>query len=196
MSGEYPSNNQPYAIRQQYNKVVSLANPYATDTSEFAGGVSPYPYYFDPKNPRFTRPAGLVAMDANYKWPYSYQINFGVQQQFGRSTALSLSYVASLSRKLPLFFDHNYPVYNAANPARKHHLQRRQPQTASTRRIGKRPNPQDRLRHRVRPDLQLQRVAGHARSAHDKKHQLPRFLHLVKDHLECIHGEQHSPERL
>lgn len=56
-------------------------------------------------------------MDANYKWPYSYQINFGVQQQFGRSTALSLSYVASLSRKLPLFFDHNYPVYNAANPA-------------------------------------------------------------------------------
>jgi hypothetical protein len=114
---QYPSNNQPYAIRQQYNKVVSLANPYATDTSEFAGGVSPYPYTFDSKNPRFTRPAGLVAMDANYKWPYSYQINFGIQQQLGRSTALSMSYVASLSRKLPLFFDHNYPVYNVANPS-------------------------------------------------------------------------------
>jgi len=113
---QYPSNNQPYAIRQQYNKVVSLANPYATDPSEFAGGVSPFPYYFDPKNPRFTRPAGLVVMDANYKWPYNYQINLGVQQQFGRSTALTMSYVASLSRKLPLYFDHNYPVYNAANP--------------------------------------------------------------------------------
>jgi len=114
---QYPSNNQPYAIRQQYNKVVSLANPYATDTAEFAGGVSPYPYTFDPKNPKFTRPAGLVVMDPNYKWPYSYQLNFGVQQQLGKSTALTMSYVASLSRKLPLFFDHNYPVYNTANPS-------------------------------------------------------------------------------
>ncbi|WP_263410326.1 TonB-dependent receptor [Terriglobus tenax] len=114
---QYPSNNQPYAIRQQYNKVVSLANPYATDTAEFPGGVSPYPYTFDPKAPRFTKPAGLVTMDPNYKWPYNYQINFGVQQQISRSTALTLSYVASLSRKLPLFFDHNYPVYNSAAPS-------------------------------------------------------------------------------
>jgi hypothetical protein len=107
---QYPSNNQTYAIRQQYNKVASLATPHATDTSEVCRRcLAPYRYNFDPKNPRFTRPAGLVAMDANYKRPSSYQVNFGVQQQFGRSTAPSLSYVGSLTRELPLFFEHNYP---------------------------------------------------------------------------------------
>ncbi len=114
---EIPSNSQPFAVRAQYTKVISMTSPYATDTSDFPGGVSPYPYVYDPANPRFIKPTQVMAMDPNYKWPYNYQINFGVQQQLTNTLAMSISYVGSLNRKLPIYNDLNYPVYNTASPS-------------------------------------------------------------------------------
>ncbi|MCU1321113.1 MAG: TonB-dependent receptor plug [Acidobacteriaceae bacterium] len=110
------SNAQPFDVRAQYNNVVSVSNIYATDPTDFPGGVSPYPYVYDPKNPRYIKPASLVVFPTDYRWPYNYQLNFGVQQQITSTLALGVSYVGALARKLPLQIDHNYPVYNAANP--------------------------------------------------------------------------------
>ncbi len=114
---EIPSNSQPYAVRASYTKVISMTSPYATDTTDFPGGVSPYPYIYDPAHPRFIKPTQVMAMDPDYKWPYNYQINFGVQHQFTNTLAMSISYVGSLNRKLPLYNDLNYPQYNVASPS-------------------------------------------------------------------------------
>ena len=114
---ELPSNSQPFSVRAQYNHVVSMTNVYATDAADFPGGVSPYPYNYSPSSPRYIEPASLIVFPQNYKWPYSYQINFGVQQQITNTLALSLSYVGALSRKLPIEIDRNYPLYNAADPS-------------------------------------------------------------------------------
>jgi len=113
---ELPSNSQPFDVRAQYTHVVSTTNVYATDTTDFPGGVSPYPYYYTSAAPRYIKPASLIVFSQDYKWPYSYQLNFGIQQQLTSSTALSVSYVAALSRKLPMEIDANYPVYNTASP--------------------------------------------------------------------------------
>ena len=119
----YPSNGEPFSGRPSFSHVISVANPYATDPTDFcngdatciAGGVghSPFPFIYNPKNPQFVvKPAALISVDPNFHWPETYQINFGVQQQFTKGLALSANYVASLSRKLPIEWDINYPVYN------------------------------------------------------------------------------------
>jgi len=123
----YPSNGEPFSGRPTFNKVTSVANPYATDPAEFcggdptciAGGVghSPYPFVYNPKSPSFVVvPAALISIDPNFHWPSIYQINFGFEQQLTNSFAFSASYVASLGRKLPTEWDINYPQFNV-NPA-------------------------------------------------------------------------------
>src|SRR5207302_9619846 len=42
------SDNQPFAIRQQFNNVYSLSDPYRL----LAGGVSPFPYQYSAASPR------------------------------------------------------------------------------------------------------------------------------------------------
>ncbi|MBS1814494.1 MAG: TonB-dependent receptor [Acidobacteria bacterium] len=115
----YPSNNQPYAVRAQYKKVLSVADPYTSDPAEFCPtgtgctvGVSPYPYNYDPKAPRFIRPSSIIAVDPEYKWPRIYQINVGIQQQFTPKFALTINYVGSMGRNMPVFRDYNYPLFN------------------------------------------------------------------------------------
>jgi outer membrane receptor protein involved in Fe transport len=119
----YPSNGEPFSGRPSFNNVIHVSDPYATDPKDFCGGdatciaggvgKSPYPFIYNPKNPQFVvKPAALIPVDPNFHWPVTYQINFGIQQQLTRSLALSASYVASLSRKLPIEWDLNYPVYN------------------------------------------------------------------------------------
>ena len=119
----YTSNGEPFSGRPSFPNVIHVSDPYSTDPKDFcngdatciAGGVghSPYPFIYDPKNPQFVvKPASLIPLDPNYHWPEAYQINFGVQQQFTNSLALTANYVASLSRKLPIQWDINYPVFN------------------------------------------------------------------------------------
>ncbi|MDE1163321.1 MAG: TonB-dependent receptor [Acidobacteriaceae bacterium] len=113
---ELPSNSQPFSVRAQYSNVTSLTHPYSTDTTDFPGGISPYPYNYDPANPRFIKPTQILAMDADYRWPYNYQMNFAVEQQFTPTLAVSMAFVSALNRKLPLYDDANYPVFNTATP--------------------------------------------------------------------------------
>jgi outer membrane receptor protein involved in Fe transport len=119
----YTSNGEPFSGRPSFPNVIHVSNPYATDPKDFcngdaaciAGGVghSPYPFIYNPKSPQFVvKPAALIPLDPNFNWPEAYQINFGVQQQFTNSLALTANYVASLSRRLPIEWDINYPNFN------------------------------------------------------------------------------------
>jgi hypothetical protein len=117
---EFPSNFAPYAVRNSYSKVVSLTHPYTGDPTEFPTGTNPYPslaFNAQAKSATFLPLNSIVAFDPNYRWPYSIQLNFGFQQQFGRGFALSAYYVGSLNRKTPLYNDLNGPQFNitAAN---------------------------------------------------------------------------------
>ncbi|ADV83498.1 TonB-dependent receptor domain-containing protein [Terriglobus saanensis] len=112
---EFPSNFAPYAVRNTYNKVVSLTHPYSGDPTEFPTGSNPYPalnFSRGSGNATFLPLNQVVAFDPNYRWPYTIQMNFGFQQQFGKGLALSANYVASLNRKTPLYNDINGPQFN------------------------------------------------------------------------------------
>ena len=119
----YSSNGEPFSGRPSFTNVIHVSDPYATDPKEFcngdaaciASGVghSPFPFIYNPKSPQFVvKPAAIIPIDPNFRWPQTYQINFGIEQQFTTGLALSASYVGSLSRKLPIEWDVNYPVYN------------------------------------------------------------------------------------
>ncbi|SEB49160.1 TonB-dependent receptor [Terriglobus roseus] len=111
---EFPSNFAPYAVRNTYNKVVSLTHPYQGDPTEFPTGTNPYPAlsYKGDGNVTFLPLNQVVAFDPNYKWPYSIQINAGFQHQLTKGLAISAYYVGSLNRKLPLYNDINGPQFN------------------------------------------------------------------------------------
>jgi Carboxypeptidase regulatory-like domain/TonB dependent receptor-like, beta-barrel len=100
------SDNQPFAIRQTFNEVYSISDPYRL----LPGGVSPFPYSYNPLNPRFAPPSAVVAIDLNYKSPYVYQMNAAIQRQIGRDTSLTVAYVGNLTHRIPISPDQNYPV--------------------------------------------------------------------------------------
>lgn len=112
-------NFQPFAVRETnaFTHVVSLQNIYSTDCQDFAGCVSPFPYLYDKANPRYVSPAQLVFVQQGMRWPYNIQANFGVQRQFTRDLAVSINYVGTFNRKLPLYMDENAPIYNTSNPS-------------------------------------------------------------------------------
>jgi outer membrane receptor protein involved in Fe transport len=113
---EFPSNFAPYAVRNSgYTKVQSLTHPYTGDPTEFPTGTNPYPslaFNYKAKTATFLPFNQIVAFDPNYRWPYSVQLNFGFQQQFGKGFAVSAYYVGSLNRKTPLYNDINGPQFN------------------------------------------------------------------------------------
>ena len=112
---ELPSNFAPYAVRPTFSKVTSLTHPYANDPTEFPGGINPFPTLtFVPGTgtASFLALNQIVAMNPNYKWPYTYQMNFGFQQQFGNGFALTANYVGSLNRKNPIYHDINGAQFN------------------------------------------------------------------------------------
>jgi hypothetical protein len=116
----YPSNGEPFSGRPTFSNVIHVSSPYASDPKDFCNGVvgctvgaSPYPFVYNPANPKFVvTPASMIPVSPNFHWPLSYQINFGVQQQFTNSFAFGATYVASLNRKLPIEWDIDYPVFN------------------------------------------------------------------------------------
>jgi hypothetical protein len=112
-------NFQPFAVRETgtFSHVVSLQNIYSTDCQDFAGCVSPFPYIYSKTNPKYVSPASLVFLQKGMRWPYNTQVNFGVQQQFSKDLAVTINYVGAFSRKIPLYIDHNAPIFNTANPA-------------------------------------------------------------------------------
>lgn len=101
------ADNQPFTIRQRFNNVASLTDPYGL----LPGGVSPYPYSYTPSAPRFVFPASIAGPSLDFRWPYTYQMNFSVQRQLSSDLSVEAGYVSSLSHKLPFTRDLNYPIY-------------------------------------------------------------------------------------
>ncbi len=103
------SNFQPFAVRQQFNNIESLTNPYGL----FPGGVSPFPYTYNPSNPRFIAPTQLLGIAPDFRWTHAYQLNFSIQRQVTSDLAFTAAYVASMYRHLAFGVDLNYPVFNS-----------------------------------------------------------------------------------
>jgi hypothetical protein len=102
------SNFQPFAVRQQFNNVTSLTNPYGA----LPGGLSPFPYTYDPKSPRFIYPTQLLGIAPDFKWPHTYQLNFSVQRQIAKDFAVTAAYVGAMARHLTFGVDLNYPLFS------------------------------------------------------------------------------------
>jgi hypothetical protein len=103
------SDNQPFAIRQQFNDVYSLSEPYRN----LPGGVSPFPYSYTPSAPRFIFPAAPSGISLDYTTPYTYQMNFAIQRQIVKDTSITVAYVNNLTHRIPANPDVNYPILAA-----------------------------------------------------------------------------------
>src|SRR5713101_7224439 len=102
------TNFQPFATRLTFTNLGfgkgTLTNPY----NQFPNG-NPFPY-----NGAFNTGGGLFAIDRNYEWPYTYQLNLSVQRQFAKDWSVMAAYVGSLSHNLPFAVDLNYPLTSSA----------------------------------------------------------------------------------
>ncbi|MFN0171479.1 MAG: TonB-dependent receptor domain-containing protein [Bryobacteraceae bacterium] len=103
------SNFQPFAVRQQFNAVGSLTDPY----SLLPGGVSPFPYVYDPAKPRFIAPSQLLGIAPDFRWSHNYQFNFALQRQVTKDFAMTAGYVGTMYRHLTFGVDLNYPVFSS-----------------------------------------------------------------------------------
>lgn len=103
------SDNQPFAIRQQFDTVYSISDPYRL----LPGGTSPFPYSYSPAAPRFVAPSAIQGIGLDYRSPYSYQINAAVQRQITNSTNFTVAYVSTLVHRIPTTVDQNYPLLTA-----------------------------------------------------------------------------------
>jgi hypothetical protein len=101
------ADNQPFTVRQRFNQVHSLTDPYG----DLPGGVSPFPYNFTPQAPRFITPTSIAGPSLDFQWPYTYQFNLSVQRQMFTDLSVEAAYVSSLGRHLPFTRDLNYPFY-------------------------------------------------------------------------------------
>jgi hypothetical protein len=104
---EWGAASQPFGLRQQFNNIKSITDPYANVI-----GGSPFPYNYVPGGtPRFTFPFGTNRTDPNFDWTSAYQANLAVEQQWTNSFSTSIGYVGNLGRHLPFSTDSNYPVF-------------------------------------------------------------------------------------
>ncbi len=87
------ADRQPFSVRQRLNN-ATLSDPYNGQP----GGRSPFPYTYQPSNPRFLRSAEVGGPSLDYQWPYTYQLNFSVQRQLTSTISLTGAYLGTLAR--------------------------------------------------------------------------------------------------
>lgn len=120
------SNFEPFAIRLTFTNPNSATNKGAgaTLTNPYKGlaGGDPFPY-----NGKFVNGGSIFGPSPNFTWPYTYQINFSVQQQLTNNLSVNVAYVGSLSHNLPFAVDENYPVSTGATAS---NIQARRPDAA------------------------------------------------------------------
>ena len=77
--------------------MFTLSDPYRN----LPGGVGPFPFEYDPANPRFTFPAQVFGPSLDFVWPKTYQMNVTIEKELFRNVSVSASYVGALGRNLP-----------------------------------------------------------------------------------------------
>ena len=102
------TDTQPFSVRQTFNDVKSLSDPYGN-----LPGGSPFPYNYTPGNARWIFPANVQGMSLDFRPSYSYQMNFSIQRQVGRDMSFMVAYNSTLVHHIPVGPDRNYPIYKA-----------------------------------------------------------------------------------
>jgi hypothetical protein len=111
----------PFTLRYVFDRPGTLANPYLYEP----GGRSPFPYFYSQSNPVFyPTPISVKGRDPDFRWPYTYQLNFSVQRQVTSDFSMTAAYVSSLSHKLPTDLDINYPVFGPGATASNYNSRR------------------------------------------------------------------------
>lgn len=119
------TNFQPFSTRLSFANLnrngsgALLSNPYRN----YPGG-NPFPY-----NGSFTAGGGFFAVDPDFQFPRTLQMNVSVQRQITKSLTMGAAYVRSIARGLPFGRDVNAPVPNATAT------------TAGANVLARRPNP-------------------------------------------------------
>ena len=170
------SDNQPFAIRQQFNDVWSLSDPYKLQP----GGVGPFPYSYSPAAPRFVAPSAIVGIGLDYKLPYTYQMNFAIQREITRTTSLTVAYVSNLTHRIPAIQDVNYPGADHG----RNDGQRECPASLSAQYAFEYRNDQ------FDSQLRLPRLAGKGRPAVCESLHAARLLHIRQGTGRSQHAEQ------
>jgi hypothetical protein len=99
------ANFEPFATRLTLSNGGNAATG-ALLSQPYRGLTSiPFPY-----NGQFFPNATIFGPDLNFKWPYTYQLNFSVQHQFTKNLSIMAAYVGSLSHNLPFATDINAPI--------------------------------------------------------------------------------------
>jgi len=102
------SNAPPFATRTTFAPTLTytMSDPY----HKWPGGVSPFTAYanYTPSAAYVPLlPNSISGIDPNYQWPYTYQMNFGVQQQITKDFSITISYIGSLTHRIPFNVDAN-----------------------------------------------------------------------------------------
>ena len=99
------ADRQPFTVRQTFNDVYTVTDPYRN-----VPGGDPFPYVYSPQNPAFLPFAGVSGIALDFRWPYTYQLNFSVQREIVKDLSVTAAYVGSLGHKMPFQRDINYPL--------------------------------------------------------------------------------------
>lgn len=116
---------QPFTVRQVFNSIASLTNVYG-DPASFPNG-DPFPYTFNPANAHFLPAAAVSAIDRNYQWPLTYQLNFAVERQLPGDVSATAAYVGTLSHDIPFETDANYAPYAPGSSTSQTSINSRRP---------------------------------------------------------------------
>jgi outer membrane receptor protein involved in Fe transport len=126
------TNFQPFSTRLTFSNInpktnsagvplgASLSNPY----NAFVGG-NPFPY-----KGTFVTGGGVFAAAQDFKWPHSYQVNFGLQRAVTKDLTVGAAYVGTISTDLPFARDINYPVLTPTATTAGANVLARRPNTA------------------------------------------------------------------
>jgi hypothetical protein len=96
---------QPYVASITTNKPPSLVTPYAPN-------VDPFPFVYNPANPRFVSGTTIFAVPTDGgSVPYVEEYNLNIQQQLTPGFSMQIGYVGNATRKDYLQHDINAPVY-------------------------------------------------------------------------------------
>ncbi len=97
---------QPFFVDVTVFGTPNLIDPFGN-----VPGGSPFPYTFDPANPRFSLPITATYLSENLATPYVQHYTLTIEQQLMKDLGLQVAYVGNTSRKLPMRRDANAPVF-------------------------------------------------------------------------------------
>ncbi len=120
------TNFEPFATRLTFANAGSTTGATLTNPYRGLAGGDPFPY-----NGAFNSGGSIFAIDRNYEWPYTYQLNLSLQRQFTKDWSVMAAYVGSLSHNLPFAVDINYPLSTPTASTAAANVLSRRPYTTS-----------------------------------------------------------------